>query len=78
MHIRDEPNKLIEYSYTVWLAADGRKIDSTDDHRAPILDKDRKPVLDANSKPELGAPRLARMIMGMGRPLPGWDMGFEG
>ena len=73
-----EPNKLLKYYFTLWLAADGRKIDSTDDHRAPVLDKDKKPVLDADGKPKLGDPQQATTIMGIGRPLPGWDMGFEG
>jgi peptidylprolyl isomerase len=54
------------------------EIDSTDDHRTPQLDKDHKPVVDANGKPVLGDPQPMPVVMGQGRPLPGWDMGFEG
>jgi peptidylprolyl isomerase len=73
-----EPGKIIKYSFTIWCAANGNKIDSTDDHRVPVLDKDKKPVLDADGKPKMGDPQPAITMMGMGRPLPGWDMGFEG
>ncbi|MGA3263322.1 MAG: FKBP-type peptidyl-prolyl cis-trans isomerase [Terracidiphilus sp.] len=73
-----EPKKLLKYYFTLWLAADGSQIDSTDDHRAPVLDKDKKPVLDDNGKPKQGDPQPAALMMGMGRPLLGWDMGFEG
>jgi FKBP-type peptidyl-prolyl cis-trans isomerase len=46
-----EPNKLYKVHYTGWLAADGRKFDSSYDHpRPPVLDKDGKPVLDADGK----------------------------
>jgi peptidylprolyl isomerase len=73
-----EPNKLLRYYYTLWTAADGYKLDSTDDHRLPQRDKDGKPVMGDDGKPKLGDPQLGASIMGMGRPLAGWDMGFEG
>jgi peptidylprolyl isomerase len=73
-----EPKKLLKYYFTLWLAADGSQLDSTDDHRTPVLDKDKKPVLDENGKPKLGEPQPAQTIMGTGRPLPGWDLGFTG
>jgi peptidylprolyl isomerase len=73
-----EPGKLLKYSFTIWSAVNGSKIDSTDDHRVPVLDKDKKPVLDADGKPKLGDPQQAITMMGTGRPLLGWDMGFEG
>ncbi len=73
-----EPGKMLKCKFTLWVAATGAKIDSTDDHRAPQLDKDHKPVMDADGKPKLGDPQPMPVIMGQGRPLPGWDMGFEG
>jgi peptidylprolyl isomerase len=73
-----EPNKLYKFHFTIWLAADGRKLDSSYDHRAPVKDKDGKPVLDADGKPKLGDPQIAAMIQGTGRPFPGWDQGFDG
>ena len=73
-----EPKKFLKYYYTLWLAADGSELDSTDDRRAPVLDKDKKPVLDENGKPKLGDPQPATLMMGAGRPLPGWDLGFKG
>ncbi len=73
-----EPKKYLKFYYTLWLAADGREIDSSDDHRAPVLDKDQKPVLDDNGKLKMGDPRPAILMMGAGRPLPGWDLGLKG
>jgi peptidylprolyl isomerase len=74
-----EPGKLLKFNFTLWSAgANGRKIDSTYDHRAPVLDKDRKPVLDADGKPKMGDPQQAVTMMGTGHPFLGWDMGFEG
>jgi FKBP-type peptidyl-prolyl cis-trans isomerase len=74
-----EPGKMLKYNYTLWSAgADGNKLDSTDEHRAPVLDKDHKPVMDADGKPKQGDPQPAMMVMGQGRPFPGWDQGFAG
>jgi peptidylprolyl isomerase len=74
-----EPNKMYEVLYTGWLAADGHKFDSTNDHpRAPVLDKDGKPVLDADGKPKQGDPQPISFPQGFGRVIPGWDQGFEG
>jgi len=72
-----EAKKLLKFNFTLWAAADGHKIDSTDDHRVQVLDKDRKPVLDADGKSKM-APQPALTIMGQGRLLPGWEIGFEG
>jgi peptidylprolyl isomerase len=73
-----EPMKLLKYHFTMYLAGDGSEIDSTSDHISPVLDKDKKPVLDADGKPKMGDPEPITMMMGMNRPLPGWDLGFEG
>lgn len=74
-----EPNKLYKVLYTGWLAADGHKFDSTDDHpRAPVMDKDGKQVLGADGKPKQGDPQPISFPQGFGRVIPGWDQGFEG
>lgn len=73
-----EPNKLYKVHYTGWLAADGKKFDSSYDHRSPVLDKDKKQVLDADGKPEMGDPQPLTFPQGYGRLIPGWDQGFYG
>ena len=73
-----EPKKFLKYNYALWLAADGSQLDSSDDHRQPFLDKDRKPVLDDKGKPKMGDPQPTIQMMGGGRMLPGWDLGFKG
>jgi peptidylprolyl isomerase len=73
-----EPNKMYKVNYTGWLASDGRKFDSSFDHRAPVLDKDGKPQKDADGKPVLGEPQPFSFPQGFGRLIPGWDQGFEG
>jgi len=73
------PGKMLKYNFALWTdGANGMKLDSTDEHRMPVLDKDKKPVMDENGKPKLGDPQPATMIMGQGRPLPGWDQGLVG
>jgi peptidylprolyl isomerase len=73
-----EPNKMYQVLYTGWLAADGRKFDSSDDHRQPLKDKDGKPVLGDDGKPKLGDPQPINFPQGFGRVIPGFDQGFEG
>jgi len=73
-----EPNKLYKVHYTGWLASDGKKFDSSYDHRSPVLDKDKKPVLDADGKPEMGDPQPLSFPQGYGRLIAGWDQGFYG
>jgi peptidylprolyl isomerase len=74
-----EAGKMLKYNFTLWTAGEnGAKLDSSDDHRQPALDKDKKPIMDADGKPKLGDPQPAMMIMGQGRPFPGWDQGFAG
>lgn len=74
-----EPNKLYKVLYTGWLASDGRKFDSTDDHpRPPKLGPDGKPVMGADGKPEQGPPEPIIFPQGFGRVIPGWDQGFNG
>jgi peptidylprolyl isomerase len=74
-----EPNKVYQVHYTGWLAADGRKFDSSHDHPAsPVIDSTGKPVMGADSKPKQEAGQPIRFIQGVGRVIPGWDQGFEG
>ncbi len=74
-----EPNRVYKVLYTGWLAADGHKFDSTDDHPRPqAVGKDGKPVLGPDGKPKLIAPQPIAFIQGIGRLIPGFDQGFEG
>jgi peptidylprolyl isomerase len=74
-----EPNKLYKVHYTGWLAADGRKFDSSYDHpRPPVLDKDGKPVLDADGKPKQGEAQPIVFPQGYRKVIAGWEVGFEG
>lgn len=73
-----EPNKMYKINYTGWVASDGRKFDSTDDHRLPLRDKDGKPILGDDGKPKLGDPQPFGFAQGFGRVIPGFDQGFDG
>ena len=73
-----EPNKMYKVLYTGWLAADGHKFDSSEDHRQPVLGKDGKPVLGDDGKPKLGDPQPMQFPQGFGRLIPGFDQGFSG
>jgi len=74
------PGKMLKFHYTVWTAGEnGVKLDSSYDHPGqPLKDKDGKPVMGEDGKPKLGDPLPVPVIMGQGRPLPGWDLGAEG
>jgi peptidylprolyl isomerase len=73
-----EPNKIYHVNYTGWLAADGRKFDSSFDHKMPVMGKDGKPELDADGKPKMGEPQPFAFVQGFGRVIPGFDQGFTG
>jgi peptidylprolyl isomerase len=59
-----EPNKMYKVHYTGWLAADGRKFDSSYERRTPVLDKDGKPELDADGKAKMGDPHPDELSTG--------------
>jgi peptidylprolyl isomerase len=73
-----ETGEIYKVHYTGWLGADGRKFDSSYDHRAPVMDKDGKPVLGEDGKPKLGDPQPLSFPQGYGRLIPGFDQGVEG
>lgn len=73
-----EPGKMFKVHYTGWLAADGRKFDSSYDHRPPVMDKENKPVLGDDGKPKLGDPQPLIFPQGYGRLIPGFDQGVAG
>jgi peptidylprolyl isomerase len=78
-----EPNKIYSVFYTGWLGAngradDGRKFDSSDDHRLPLKDKEGKPVMGEDGKPKLDVPQPMPFPQGFRRVIPGFDQGFEG
>jgi len=73
-----EPGQLYKVHYTGWLASDGKKFDSSFDHRRPVLDKDGKPENDADGKPKLGDPEPIQFPQGRRGVIPGWDQGFAG
>ena len=73
-----EPNKLYKVHYTGWLASDGRKFDSSYDHRTAVMDKDGKPERDAKGNLVMGEPQPITFPQGFGRVIPGFDQGFAG
>jgi len=73
-----EPNKIYHVLYTGYLAADGHKFDSSNDHRLPLKDKDGKPVMGEDGKPKMGEPEPIAFPQGFGRVIPGFDQGFNG
>ena len=73
-----EPGKLYKVHYTGWLAADGKKFDSSYDHKRPVLDKDNKPVKNDDGTPKLGEAEPIQFPQGRRGVIPGWDQGFAG
>ena len=73
------PYKNYKVHYTGWLAADGKKFDSSYDHpRQQIKDKDGKPVLNDDGTPKYEDPQPISFPQGIGRLIPGFDQGFTG
>jgi len=74
-----EPREIYKVHYTGWLAADGRKFDSSYDHPGqPTMDKDGKMERDEKGEVKLSGPQPISFPQGMGRVIPGFDQGFTG
>jgi peptidylprolyl isomerase len=74
-----EPHKIYKVHYTGWLAADGRKFDSSYDHKGqPITDKEGNYERDEKGEIKLSGPQPISFPQGMGRVIPGFDLGFTG
>jgi peptidylprolyl isomerase len=72
-----EEKQLWKVKYTGWRAADGVKFDSWDEHPQPVLENG-KPKLGADGKPVMGEPQPMEFPHGVGRMIPGFDLGVEG
>jgi peptidylprolyl isomerase len=74
-----EPHKVYRVKYTGWLAADGHKFDSSDDHPPqPVYDSSLQPVKGADGKPKMEAGQPILFLQGRPGMIPGWDLGFDG
>ncbi|HEY2469146.1 MAG TPA: FKBP-type peptidyl-prolyl cis-trans isomerase [Terracidiphilus sp.] len=73
-----EANKVYKVRYTGWLAATGRKFDSSYDRKTPVIGIDGKPEVDADGKTKVQVGEPIAFMQGIGRVIPGFDNGFEG
>ena len=72
------PLKLYTVKYSGYLASDGTKFDSSDDHDQPQRDADGKVVMDPDNKPVMVHGGPVQFIVGAHRVIQGWDLGFQG
>ncbi len=72
--------KLDTVHYTLWIAADGRKVDSSLTRQSQMLDENHKPVMGDDGKPKMTDPHPEpfQFIQGDPRLIPGWNLGVEG
>ena len=74
-----EPRKVYRVKYTGWLAADGHKFDSSEDHPAqPVFDSKLQQAMGPDGKPKMEAGQPMLFIQGNPRLIPGWNLGFDG
>jgi peptidylprolyl isomerase len=72
-----EDKQLWKVKYTGWRAADGVKFDSWEEHPQPVMENG-KPKLGPDGKPIMGEPQPMEFPHGIGRMIPGFDLGVEG
>jgi peptidylprolyl isomerase len=72
--------KLDTVHYTLWTAADGRKVDSSLTRQSQVFDEQHKPVMGDDGKPKLTDPHPEpfQFIQGDPRLIPGWNLGVDG
>ncbi len=72
--------KLDTVHYTLWIAADGRKVDSSLTRQDPVFDEKHKQVMGDDGKPKLSDPHPEpfQFIQGDPRLIPGWNLGVDG
>jgi peptidylprolyl isomerase len=72
--------KLDTVHYTLWIAADGRKVDSSLTRQEQVFDEKHKPVMGDDDKPKLTDPHPEpfQFIQGDPRLIPGWNLGVDG
>lgn len=74
-----EPRKVYRVRYTGWLASDGKKFDSSNDHPPePVFDKDLKRVTGPDGKPKMEPGQPLLFLQGRPGMIPGFDLGFDG
>jgi peptidylprolyl isomerase len=73
-----ESGKVWHIKYSGWRAADGVMFDSWELHGRPVIGSDGKPVLDADGKIKLTEPEPLTVLQGVGRVIPGFDIGLAG
>jgi len=74
-----EPHKIYRVKYTGWLAADGHKFDSSDDHPpAPVYDSTLHQVKGDDGKPKMETGQPILFMQGRPGMISGWDLGFDG
>ena len=73
-----EDKQLWKVKHTGWRASDGVKFDSWDQHPQPLKAPDGKPVMGPDNKPKMGDPEPMEFPHGVGRMIPGFDLGVEG
>jgi peptidylprolyl isomerase len=72
-----QDKQLWKVKYTGWRAADGVKFDSWEEHPQPVMENG-KPKLGPDGKPVMGEPQPMEFPHGIGRMIPGFDLGLEG
>ena len=73
-----EPNKIYKVLYTGWLAADGHKFDSSEDHPHAGDGQGWQAGAGRGRQAKAGRSAADQLSAGVWRVIPGFDQGFEG